>query len=338
MRRLALVVGSILVSMVFLYFALQGIPLDQIWARIQTANFGWLLISFGFVTLALWTRAERWRAMLPNHTIDRKDAFYIIGVTFILNLLPLRAGEVARSLLARRHGVPFVTAATSVVVERLLDMLTVIVMLVMALTQIPNTPPDTARIAATFGIIAVTGFVVLLFFARFPRIPHLILEQAQRILPVLKKLPLTRLLDNVLAGLEPLTHWRLFAVVMFWNIAGWLTSLAALYCLHPALDIGDIPVLVSTLLGASLASFSIAIPLSVASIGPFEAALLLSGQLVGLDDVRAFSLGLVYHGVAVFGYVVWGLVGFAALGVSLGDILSAGKRKNEDEPTPPVDA
>ena len=71
-----------------------------------------------------------------------------------------------------------------------------------------------------------------------------------------------------------------------------------------------------SVLAVSLASFSIAIPVSVAAIGPFEAAVLAAGQLAGLDGVQALSLGFLFHGVSVANYVIWGIIGFLGLGLS----------------------
>ncbi|MDQ7036847.1 MAG: hypothetical protein Q9P01_19040 [Anaerolineae bacterium] len=73
-------------------------------------------------------------------------------------------------------------------------------------------------------------------------------------------------------------------------------------------------------LGVALASLSIAIPVSVAAIGLFEGAVILAGELVGIDTVSATALGFLYHGNAVLGYIVVGAVGMFSLGISIGDV------------------
>jgi uncharacterized membrane protein YjfL (UPF0719 family) len=73
----------------------------------------------------------------------------------------------------------------------------------------------------------------------------------------------------------------------------------------------------------------VAIPVSVAAIGPFEAAIAITGEIVGMESVKAVALGLIVHGVTVLTYIVWGVVGLLAMGVSLGDVL---KKTEQEEP------
>lgn len=329
MRQFLLITASILVSGIFLALVLQGMPLAEIVERIRQADFLWVLLSFGSIMLAMWARAVRWRGLLPGSSITTTESLYILGVTFTLNLLPLRAGEVARSLLATRHGVPFMTAATSVVIERLVDTLLVVVLLAIALSRVATIPPETTRAASLFGVLAVFASGVLVFFARYPAIPRRILATILMLLPFLKRLPLENWLEHSLNGLEPLTHWRLFAHAVLWTLISWGISLGTLYLLHRSLNITDIDVALSTVLGVSLASLSIAIPVSVASLGPFEAAMKLAGQLAGMDEVRALSLGFLFHGISTLAYVVLGVISFMTLGVSLGEFL---KPKNKTIP------
>ena len=117
-----MIAASLVVSIVFLWLALRDVPLAEVAASISEADPLWVILSFLSIIVALWVRAIRWRGLL-GYRIDFKQSLYIIAVTFLLNQLPLRAGEVARSLLATRSGVPVVTAATSIIVERLLDTL-----------------------------------------------------------------------------------------------------------------------------------------------------------------------------------------------------------------------
>jgi hypothetical protein len=78
----------------------------------------------------------------------------------------------------------------------------------------------------------------------------------------------------------------------------------------------------STLLGVTLASFSIAVPITVAGIGPFEWSVLVAGEAVGMNPVTAATLGFLAHGIAVFAYAIFGTIGLITLGVSLGDVLA----------------
>lgn len=326
MRQRLFLLASIAVSIIFMALVLRDVPLAQVMERIQQINLFWLAACFGLVTLALWTRMIRWRLLLPGYTLPATKAFHIINITFGLNMLPLRAGEVARSLLATRYGVPLMTAATSVIVERLLDVLMVVILLASILTQIPGIPPETGRVALLFGIAGFFGFVVLLFFAAFPGVAQRLLALIFKLIPVMRRwqTPLEHLLEQVIEGLHPLTTWRKLLPVIVWTLIAWAASLASLYSLHLALDIQNVNLALSTALGVALASFSIAIPVSIASIGPFEAAIDLTGQIVGMAKVDSVSLGLIYHAFTSLCYLLWTIIAFVDLGISVGDVL---KRK-----------
>lgn len=329
MRRWIVVIASVIVSAIFLYFVLRDVPLADVGARFAEADLLWLGVSFVLGFGAIWTRAVRWRGLV-NDRLTLRDAFYITAITFLVNQLPLRAGEVARSWLASRRGVPFMTAATSIIVERLLDTLTVVLMILFAITQLPDIPQQAADAATFFGVAGVFGFVILLAVARFPDFARNILHRVERILPILSRLPLATLLEHTIDGLKPLTDLRRFIHVLIWTVIAWAFSVVMVYTLHLALNITDVNLTLSSLLGVALASLSIAIPVTVAAIGPFEAAIRLTGDIVGMDDISAISLGFLFHGMTVLVYVFWGVIGLLAMGVTLGDVLQSGDKKPAD--------
>lgn len=321
MRRTLFLLASVIVSALFLWLALRGIPLEDVITRMREANIFWLVLSLLSVTLGQWTRAIRWRGLLDYRT-STVQAFHMLNIAMLLNQLPLRAGEVARSLLATRSKVPLMTAATSIIVERMLDTLLVVVWLSIVLTQAPQADQTASQLAAVFGVAAVFAFIVLIVFARYPAIPHRILALIEGLLPFLKRLNLVRLVDHVLDGIKPLTQWGSAAHAIAWTLISWTISLFTFYCLTHALDVQENAVLM-TVLSVTLASFSIAIPVSVAAIGPFEGAVLLAGKAVGMSDVAAISLGFVFHGITILGYAILGTIGLLTMGVSLSDVMKA---------------
>lgn len=317
-RQNGIILLSILVSGVLTFLIMRDVPLHEVGESLQSAHRGWILVSIIPLTLALWTRAVRWRGLL-NNQISVRDSFYILGITMMLNQLPLRAGEVVRSYLVTREGVPFMTAATSIVFERLLDVLLVVLLIAGALTQVPDAPPELARGAILLGTLGVIGFILLLFLANYPQITHRVVQTLLRTIPLLGKTPLERWVEQMTTGLYPLTNRRMLGHAILWTILSWLSSLLILYTLILALDIPTKPLL-ATVLGISLTSLSIAIPVSVASLGLFEAAILLAGEIVGMETVSATALGFLFHGITVLSYVVVGIIGMFALGLSTGDV------------------
>jgi uncharacterized protein (TIRG00374 family) len=321
MRRWLILLASLLVSAVFLWLALRDVPLTEVIDGIRQADIGWVLVSVFGIIGALATRAVRWRGLI-NDRISLIQTFHILNIAMVLNQLPLRAGEVARSLLAARFGVPFVTAATSIVVERLIDVVTVVVLLTVALSRVPDAPPLVAQAATLFGAAAVVAFLVMVAFARYPQVADRLLVVLEQRIPPLKRLNGRKRMDEVLDGLRPLTHARRAVHALVWTVTSWFFSLITFYALERALGIEGVDLVIGALLGVTLASFSIAIPVSVASVGPFESAVRVAGDAVRMSALAATTLGFLFHGVTVLAYAVLGLIGLVALGVSLGDVLT----------------
>ena len=330
MRRILLIVLSFAGSAFFLWLVLRDVPLVQILDGIRQADPFWLLVNFVFVTLTLVTRGVRWSGLL-EHRVPFRESFLLMSVAMMGNQLPLRAGEVARSAIVVRYNVPFFTAITSIVIERILDLLMVVLIIALALPSAPGATPEAGRASLFLGAGALVAFGVLLFFARRPDIPHGILEWLSKRIPLVERLPLRRLLDNVLQGVQPLLKPERFIHAIVWTLIAWATSVLALYALTRALNLPADKQWIVAFLGVSFTAIGLALPLSVASLGPFQAALAFVGEIVLLNSVLAVTLGFLFNGMAVLGYVFWGTIGLFMLGLSLGDLF---KQKDSENPVP----
>jgi glycosyltransferase 2 family protein len=319
MRRILLVLLSFVGSGVLLWLVLRGLPIQEILNGLAQANPFWIGVALAMVVVAIYTRGIRWRGML-NNQIGVKESFLIMSVAFMLNLLPLRLGEVARSAIVTRHKIPFFTALTSVIVERVLDLFLVIILIAVILPTIPNVDPQVGRSVSLFGIAALAGFVVLLFFAKYEKYAFNILEFVERMLPFFKRLPLKTLIINVLNGVQPLTTWRGFGFAVSWTVICWIFSFASGYAMMMALNVDPSVAMTANVLGICFTALGLALPLSVANLGPFQAAFAFVGQLLNMDEVLAVTLGFLYNGVSVLGYTMLGLIGLSVLGLSLGDL------------------
>lgn len=326
MRRWIILSASIVVSAVFLWLALRDVPLADVWAGIQRAQVGWVILSLIGVVGAQATRAVRWRGLLDNK-ISLSTSFHILNVMMMLNQVPLRLGELARVLLAARYGVPVVTSATSIVIERLIDIVAVIVLLAFSLSRLPNVDPLVVQTATAFGAAAVIGFLVLIGFARYPAVAHRLLTGIETRLPLLKRVNLARRLEEVIDGLKPLTHLGHAVHAIGWTVIAWGCSLATFYAVQRSLELTGFDLWLASALTVPLVAFSIAIPVTVASLGPFQGAVRIAGEALGVDPTNSATLGFLFHGVTVISYAAWGVIGFLTLGVSLRDVMSTKEKE-----------
>jgi len=171
---------GILISAVFLYFALQGLKLGDFWSAIKSANYWWIFPGIAVYFVAVWVRAWRWHYLLkPIKSVRTKVMFPITCIGYMgNNIYPSRAGEVLRAVvLKRKEGVPISASLATVIVERIFDG---VVMLGFVFVNLP----ELARVAAfdsgfvgNIQELALIGtgvflgaLLVFLLAAMFPRV------------------------------------------------------------------------------------------------------------------------------------------------------------------------
>ncbi len=313
-RRLVFIISSVVVSAVSLYLILRAAPLSDVIERLGSADPIYLLLALLAVVMSLYTRAIRWWILL-NRRITMMESVHMINVMFLGNQLPLRLGEVARGVLATRRGVPLVISGTSIVVERLIDVLMLALVIAATVSMMPTAPAELTDKGLLFGALSLCGFLTLLFFAHAPAAAQNLLDKLLSAFPPLRRLPLRIMLEHLLDGLQPLTDIRTLLSTALWTAFAWAAALTGFYVLHLALGI-KVDYLLSVLLGITLTSLSIAMPVSIAALGPFEVAILVTGQTVGMSDHEAIALGLLLHGVNLITYAILGTIGLLALGAS----------------------
>jgi len=114
-----------------LAYFLHGVDLKAVWAETRHADGRLLGLAVLIVLLTYTLRAFRWQYLLaPIGKTHFSTAFKTTTIGFAASfLLPARAGEVLRPyLLARRERLPPTAAFATIIVERLLDLVTVLLL------------------------------------------------------------------------------------------------------------------------------------------------------------------------------------------------------------------
>jgi glycosyltransferase 2 family protein len=268
----------------------------------------------------------RWRALLGN-ALPLGRAFNIVNIAYLVNgVLPFRIGEVARAYLATRADppVPIFKSFSTIILERLLDVLAVLVISGLALAGGPL--PDELRSAAVFFAPAtLVGFVVLLALASQRAGALRVVEHlASRVAP-LGRINLPALVGHFLDGLTPLTSPALLMKALLWTAMSWFFSLLSGYLLMYAFyGHGD---WAATCLFTAVASFAVAVPAVPGNLGTYELSILLAMGAMGYGEPasRAVAFALIVHAANLLMNAALGAVGFIREGVTL-EQLSTGVR------------
>lgn len=319
---LGIAVSALSFAALFLF-----IDASAVWASLQTVEVGTLLLGGVFIIIYMVMRAVRWRYLLADQP-PLGRVFHVQNIGYMLTqLLPFRLGDVARAVLIGNE--PPVTIAqglSTMVVERVLDMLLIILLLPLAAARVPSLPDwlrDGARVSTG---LALTATVVLVLAANFRPIAR---RLATRLLP--GRPALVDALDNLLAGLVTLTRWRSGVMLALLSIVTWLPIIVAYHIILDATHNDPTPVL--SIVTVCAAALSIAAPSSPSQAGVFHAAVtLVLTTVFGRDPGPAGSFAFVYHAFNFLMLIVLGVVGLLRSGTTFGRVVSMTRAFNRRDP------
>jgi uncharacterized protein (TIRG00374 family) len=325
---------GLVVSVIFLYWALRGVHPAEFVRQVRAANAGLFLLSVAVATLTFPARASRWRIILAARSpgVRWKPVWHATAIGFMANnLLPARTGELARGYAASRLvGLPFAASIGSIAVERVFDGLIVVLLMALAIawSEFPAAvtlgSTSISTIAAWMGALFIVMLLLLFVLVHAPR------KGLSRLAAVLRRLLperaaefLVRMAVSFIEGLSILRAPQDFARVVIWSFAVWLVNAGAFYLGFLAFHIGPLP-LTSPLLLQGIVAIGVAIPSSPGFFGPFEALSRVSLGLYGVPADPAVSFAVGTHLGWFVPITAIGLYYLARSGLSLRDIAGGG--------------
>jgi uncharacterized protein (TIRG00374 family) len=324
---------GVLSSAIFLTLAFQQVEWARTAATLRDANLVLASLGTGAALATLVTFAFRWRVLLSSTAeLSVKDTFSYIMIGYLANIVfPLRMGEVVRAvLLGKRHGISPSLVFGSVVLERTLDLLTILI-LALAIFFIMDIPP---AIRAGMMILAGAGLVLLVTLLFLAQSVNRVLGWVGRpssVVPGILAERLAMLVERFAGGLAALRHGRELGLVLClsalaWAIAGTATvSYLAAFHLHAPWYAGFF-VLTVTNLGS-------AIPSSPGFVGVYHYLAVLALSVWVPDKSEALGYAIGTHGINVLTNILIGCTCLAREGIALQSIGATGKIVEEPIPS-----
>ena len=310
----------------FAALIITNVDLASIRDSLVTADYRWLPLVLVIFAGALTVRAARWMVLL-NRRLTLRNAFHISNIGYMLNaLLPLRAGEVARVLLATRVTPPvsMMTSLSTIVLERLVDLLFVFGIFGVALLVLPvENSIEVGGVTLALGSIA--GFIVLFIAAHRRDWASALVRFALRIAPFLERFHLEERLSHFLDGLGALTSWRVFAMTLILSAAAWALSVATGYFLLLAF-FGTADwrvVLLFTAMSSLVTTAAATVSYTPAGVGTYHAGVVLALTITGFNQPEGapVAFAIVLHAISLVSYLVFGLFGLFAEKITLDELV-----------------
>jgi uncharacterized protein (TIRG00374 family) len=123
-------------GLVLLYFAFRNIDFNRVKSGLLEANYYWIILSFVFSILAFISRARRWILLINplGFNPSLKNSFLAMMTGYLANIAFPRLGEVTKCVaLGKKEDIPVDKLVGTVIIERTIDFLTLLVIMVIML-------------------------------------------------------------------------------------------------------------------------------------------------------------------------------------------------------------
>ncbi len=308
LRRAAYWTVALALAAGLLYFALRGVDWRRVWELLSEADLLWVTATLALMSTGLLLRANRWRILLTAETeLDSAYVFWATAIGYLgNNFLPARAGEILRTVvISRRTGLSKTFVLMTVLCERLLDAISLIVigsLVLLRLQQQPGWLATAARPLAVAGMVGAFGLAMVPLFEPFWE-------------RVLAKVPLPErfrggaehLLEHSLKGMRSLHHpGRLTKYVILTGVI-WALDGVVMVAVAKSLGLAlGWSVALLVVVGLGLGS---ALPSTPGYVGIWQFVAVTLLTPFGFTQSDAIAFILLFQAVSYGIFLAWGLLG-----------------------------
>lgn len=297
----------------------------EIVAALRQANIAYLGLGSLGVLLFMIIRAVRWRFMLDNE-ISWGQVFHIQNIGYMFNMvLPFRLGDITRAVLI--GNVPPMTLArglSTMVVERILDMMFIVALLPFTLAEVVSLPSWMQEGARASGVVALAAIGLLIVAANqralATRWGTAVLDR----ISFLNSEQWIGRMNELLDGLGSLTRLKDSLILVLLSILVWIPILFAYQAGIQAVG-GQVSLLAASFVVCA-AALSIAIPSSPGQIGVFHVGVTAAMLALGQPEGAAAGFAVVYHALNLIMMIILGLIGLSRIGATFRSVIETTQR------------
>jgi uncharacterized protein (TIRG00374 family) len=289
-----IIIGCI-ISGIFMFLAVRGINFSEVIRSFRSANYLYAVPILLIVLLVLFFRSYRWGIILePRIKYPQWPLFIITAIGFMtISILPARLGEFTRPFLVKqKSGIRISSTMATIVVERVFDLLTLMVVLGMVILTIPL-PPEIFKAGLIILIIVLAVFVLLLLLVGKKELSLKILNV------IIDKLPervggfIKNQLHAFIEGLEILPDVKKTLYVAFLSAVIW--GLLALSCYLMFFAFGFKLSLINAFALTVIIAIGVMLPAAPGFVGNYHYACVLGLKFFGVNEAAALSYAIALH-------------------------------------------
>jgi uncharacterized protein (TIRG00374 family) len=329
---------GIAITVVAFGFAIRGIPVAAVVDSMRDANL-WILLGLSIPSYAgaVIFRGLRWRHLTnPIAPVPRKLLCRGVVIGFMVNnLVPLRIGEVVRAwYVSRESGVSASALFGTVVLERVIDVVAVVLLALVALSFAGGGEAEDSFLSRGAILLLPAGLIPMVGLTLLRVAPDFVMRV---LLWLLQPFPsrvsemVSKILGNFTHGLGALSggshlFWIGFHSAMIWVVFSMIPVLAGF--LSFGIDFGSLSeMLIVSYITLGAVGVAVAIPAAPGFFGTYQLAFKTVLEQFGVGSATALALGLVVWFLFWATLTLAGLVVMRSGGTRLGDLT----RRAQDE-------
>jgi uncharacterized protein (TIRG00374 family) len=286
-----------LVTVACIVVLARQVRLDEVLDAIR--HFAWPCLIFGIAFLAggYLLRVLRWSLLLGATGAPvrfRSCLAPFLGSIALNNVLPLRLGDLVRAFVfPAAMGVPKTAATGSLVMERLIDLMTLLCCLAIGLFAIrtAQVPPLMLESALTLAVLG--GLALVLTFLFSGALARALDHAAARRPPGERIGTGIAAMAGLLRGFEAMSRLRVLGTTLALSMLVWVGESGLFYFMMRGFGLDASPPM--ALLVMAIATLSTLVPSSPGYVGPFHLAAFTAISLVGGTTAQAGSFAVLCH-------------------------------------------
>lgn len=311
LKNVLKVLVSTAAAVVLLFYVFRSIEWEAFWTKTKSTDYSWVIVSILLSLVAYVARAYRWNLLLMPIGYELKTSRTTMAVLagYLANIALPRLGEIVRcGIIKKTDGVPVSVAFGSVIAERLLDLIALLILLLTSLfiefdllmkLFYEYIPPDFFSLRnIAIGLFGLLVFSLIAIFV----VRHFSKSK--------KKDSLVSLFTEGLLSIRKVQNWKGFVLA---TIVLWLTYYLMSYVIVFSLpETAHLPLKVGLTL-LVVGGIALSIPVQ-AGFGTYHAMIAGLLGLYGISSLNGIFLATLLHtsqlvAVALFGSISLLLVG-----------------------------
>lgn len=322
-RKIKSAIG-ISISILLIWLIFKGTNWSELLKAIQNINYFMIIAAMALMVSSVWIRAIRWRILISKvGNVSTTDLYKVTMVGYMgNNILPLKMGELLRTYaISKKQNINFSGAFSSIVVERILDMISFILIISAVFSIFPIT--DWTQKIGVIGFFIVLCFLIVSFilFRYNSKFETWYLEKQKQLITKDKE-TISNHFVGFCQGIASLWQnpkpWQtIFLSLLIWAMY-FLFTILSIYAFN--FNFGFLDIMKMGILVLTFVTLAIIVPSAPGAIGTYHAAAIAALQIVAIniDDARAFAI--MYHMAQYLPLTFIGLYYFFKLNLHVADL------------------